>query len=1360
MIVSPGAMRTPSVRLLLVRLGAALGLLLTLARPACPAPVDGIAPGACPAPEGEVASGIPTAFLCDVQNQSPLDQPIDEFEPALVKRRAGAYGALRHSAYLISARPVIGEERFLELFSLLATRMIAPSATVRAYQRCAAAEPEPLASLCRTEADTLLQGTVDSAIPELLASRADPDRSFLLDPQQPIPDVADLVSHLAPGLAQSLKQLDTGTLPGVNLEESAQFGVVPLLVGPDGRYNTADDLPETRERLHPDLQLETNIPAGFTTYIPGFAAVVYVRGTLDIRTGTPQVLFGIGDEEAMRVNGCVMLGGTLEGVVCRDAIGQVIEPARVREAGCPELAQGGNSAAGFNGQGDCVVLNNQTGVGAPGTFGVNFFVIPSLSDLRFRPATAILEPTDLTDFQSFALFGARLPTRPVVSFASPPSRPAPSRRVDPVTGAPVRATGPRICSLRTRGSEGPVGPDGLAGTFDDGIPSSGNCLLFDPPETEQAVQPLRTPHAIRTDHPGSQELFHRACSATFDDDLGGCPLELANQPWGFTALAQLLSGLATGVQTLLFQGIDTIRVAGQSPTASSFVQPGEANQASATSAVIVRAIPGSDISRTLPLSVTEGGLLGCGLHFLAACGSADDDHFGENPLFRGMLGLRPDQRPAGGLDLQYADASVLLQESPLLQAFEAGAPVGSAAGELLPGIQSGGFSLDEVLNLGESGRASLVDAGGLMDAWVEPFKWKADPKLLAEGIVVYQVADLGRRDPRCDPDAEGRPRDALGEPVFDPEEASYCTSRVPIWPADPNVVVLNDPTDASNLANVFQSGGENCTPFIQALVRDPRATVAGTFFDEGCTKLETLSSNYIRTLIAVEIVGKDRVLDPPETLEEFDALLANDPNGFLSGDPESGPDGILTRNVRVFADPGDAALPTEQRRLTGRNDVHALRFEQSQGVVVPTAELLSSLDLDGDGQRDHPAGTPVAQLTPLSALTMAEFFDAVNPETLCPAGGNRGSRCHAQVGVVREVFGRSGQLPSSTPEAIALPLGIRANFSLLDGGLVPPQFSQPMINMWELAEKRPLEFAAFWQGDAVKISNVDSSGAPLPLDDPKRIRLKFDRAQTGGPFVVDFDTIRVRAVPNILDGLKSQQQFDPDGIATSAQPLDQDRDGVYDGIDDGGLGGPVTDDNPFCGSGIRGDVLQNAVQFEPVSEAEEEALQQRFPDGLPPRSPVFCRSLAELHGYTVKRADGTRAFRWHAAEGPDADADGAPDALDNCPGVVNYDQEDTGGVGFGSAPDGIGDHCQCGDVTKNFVVTATDSLVIQYAALRLPPFEEGLDVEQQVGNTWFIPDRCDVTGNKCDATDALAISRASLGLGPPLLQSCPAVNAR
>lgn len=103
------------------------------------------------------------------------------------------------------------------------------------------------------------------------------------------------------------------------------------------------------------------------------------------------------------------------------------------------------------------------------------------------------------------------------------------------------------------------------------------------------------------------------------------------------------------------------------------------------------------------------------------------------------------------------------------------------------------------------------------------------------------------------------------------------------------------------------------------------------------------------------------------------------------------------------------------------------------------------------------------------------------------------------------------------------------------------------------------------------------------------------------------------------------------------------------------------------------------------------------------------------------------------APAPDADGDGVPDAADNCPSFHNSDQADSGGVGAASVADGIGDACQCGDVSGNGRVTTADATLITRSLL-VPP-------------TAMLtrPDLCDVGGRTgCTTADAVIISRALL----------------
>jgi probable HAF family extracellular repeat protein len=110
---------------------------------------------------------------------------------------------------------------------------------------------------------------------------------------------------------------------------------------------------------------------------------------------------------------------------------------------------------------------------------------------------------------------------------------------------------------------------------------------------------------------------------------------------------------------------------------------------------------------------------------------------------------------------------------------------------------------------------------------------------------------------------------------------------------------------------------------------------------------------------------------------------------------------------------------------------------------------------------------------------------------------------------------------------------------------------------------------------------------------------------------------------------------------------------------------------------------------------------------------------------------------WIAVLGlPDADGDHIDDAIDNCPHVANADQADHGGVGSGSAPDGIGDACQCGDVTGDGRVTLADAATVQRALLQPPTA------------TLAQPTLCDVNGDgSCTLADAVVLRRALLA--PP-----------
>jgi hypothetical protein len=110
--------------------------------------------------------------------------------------------------------------------------------------------------------------------------------------------------------------------------------------------------------------------------------------------------------------------------------------------------------------------------------------------------------------------------------------------------------------------------------------------------------------------------------------------------------------------------------------------------------------------------------------------------------------------------------------------------------------------------------------------------------------------------------------------------------------------------------------------------------------------------------------------------------------------------------------------------------------------------------------------------------------------------------------------------------------------------------------------------------------------------------------------------------------------------------------------------------------------------------------------------------------------------------GLDTDVDGKKNCADNCPTVANADQLDRGGVGSGSPADGVGDACQCGDVSGDGRVTVNDSVLVTRSLLTPPTA------------TLAKPGLCDVGGSAgCTVSDAVVIRRALLT--PPTATIAP-----
>jgi hypothetical protein len=95
----------------------------------------------------------------------------------------------------------------------------------------------------------------------------------------------------------------------------------------------------------------------------------------------------------------------------------------------------------------------------------------------------------------------------------------------------------------------------------------------------------------------------------------------------------------------------------------------------------------------------------------------------------------------------------------------------------------------------------------------------------------------------------------------------------------------------------------------------------------------------------------------------------------------------------------------------------------------------------------------------------------------------------------------------------------------------------------------------------------------------------------------------------------------------------------------------------------------------------------------------------------------------------DSDGDGVPDTTDNCRYTRNLSQQDSGSINS-STRDGIGDACQCGDLTGDGIVDSQD--------LRL--YKSVLQETTPIGMP--TPELCDLNGDHvCSAKDITTLTQ-------------------
>jgi hypothetical protein len=119
---------------------------------------------------------------------------------------------------------------------------------------------------------------------------------------------------------------------------------------------------------------------------------------------------------------------------------------------------------------------------------------------------------------------------------------------------------------------------------------------------------------------------------------------------------------------------------------------------------------------------------------------------------------------------------------------------------------------------------------------------------------------------------------------------------------------------------------------------------------------------------------------------------------------------------------------------------------------------------------------------------------------------------------------------------------------------------------------------------------------------------------------------------------------------------------------------------------------------------------------------------------------------------PDTDTDGVVDLFDNCPTAANTAQTNFGGVATamdvrGVTRDGLGDACQCGDVTNDGRVTQADAVALRNALAAVPPLAS---VETLPGFA-----KCNVGDTDgCSDEDAVRIENALTGIEPGIANVC------
>ena len=906
-------------------------------------------------------------------------------------------------------------------------------------------------------------------------------------------------------------------------------------------------------------------------------------------------------------------------------------------------------------------------------------------------AAPVLAFTDLTDLRPPRIFSERRPpARPPLPEGAaqfPIAADRFARRVDAMTGAPVRASGPEVCSVRTNSAGDAVGPDGIRSddgslefvpgswadvtpearvNIDNGTPSEGNCLLWAvAPLDPDGPRILRSPEAVARSQAADQNLLHALCAIGFYSAVGPCDLASTNRG----AIRERVAGVLTGVgesatAAIAIRGWQSLRLSlGPPRVQDSTTVSVDPNSVSALRYQLTPALTLTHPAGVLPpqfvfsdtqqavsrqidnltgmfsnLSTAQKGLLGCGGNFASPCGPSDSLYFAQNANLADELGLDPNssQRVPGGIDWLNASADVLLQELALTRASASDAPVGKR--DSGPNVEPSTGLAHETGVTTQTFATQDLDGDGLPDlasylrVSIAGTNVTADRLQVAGGELTVDgttpvdgVAALLATDFRVEPfkyERDAAAEAALGVPVF------YKDPRG----ADGSLGTGDDPLtrDAAD-----EPVGENCatlgSPGTYRLTPDP-----------GCTVLEIVSANLQRLVITNQIKGPDEVFDPPETLIELQNMLDADPGTDLFGDPISGADGIVFAN---WIEQEQANTSGQLLGLYGfRSDtpVGPIDYGQPVNTIVATSvgQGTELGDIVFQLERYQKAANGLEAVTlydPGAAQSFADQCAAAQGgvcyRVLAPAAEPIVGALPAGYQMFEVVPAPGG--PGTGDTAIQASLGTGQSIAVATpgGDFVRVPLSVPLqrVEPLDVGEVAGLQ-------DSPDNTNVTAPLATVSYLDPDTLELREDvlvmenRPVLGGFFCPPGTTL-------CYGPSQTVSLFTLDADANQVPDLDDNSDGQLDLLDDATLG-PSSDDNPLCGSGVPGDVLQEAPQYE-FSRAETDLLEQGFlgSSGLPPRSPAFCSSVAGLLAATgqtlqVLKAGGNgrygrRDFLWH-----------------------------------------------------------------------------------------------------------------------------------